>query len=67
VYRYRLHNTDGHDLAELRHPSPNLEPGDAVTTEDDRRWRVVRYVLAPEGASVHRLLEVEPSGPTVTE
>jgi hypothetical protein len=48
VYRYRVHDTDGDDLGELQHPAPNLEPGDTVTTEDGRRWRVVRYVPAPE-------------------
>jgi hypothetical protein len=41
--------------------------GDMVTTEDGRRRRVVRYVPAPEEAPVHRLLEVEPSGPMATE
>ena len=30
-----------------QHPAPNLEPGDAGTTEDGRRWRVVCYVPDP--------------------
>jgi hypothetical protein len=46
-------------LGELHHPAPNVEPDDTVTTEDGRRWRVVRYVVAPDDARVHRLLEVE--------
>jgi hypothetical protein len=66
VFRYRLHDTAGDDLGELQHPAPNLEPGETVTTEDGRRWRVVRYVPTPEEAPVHRLLEVEPSGPSAT-
>jgi hypothetical protein len=67
VYRYRLHDTDGDDLGELQHAAPNLEPGYMVTTDDGRRWRVVRYVPSPEGALVHRLLEVEPeAGPPRT-
>ena len=64
MFRYRLHDTDGDDLGELPHPAPNLEPGDTVTTEDGRSWRVVRYVLAPAEAPVHRLLEVEPEPAT---
>lgn len=57
--RYRLHDTEGNDLGLIEHPATNLEPGDMVTTEDGRRWRVVRYVPAPEEAPVQRLLEVE--------
>jgi hypothetical protein len=67
VFRYGLHDTDGGDQGDLQHPAPNLEPGDSATTEDGRRWRVVRYVPAPEEAPMHRLLEVEPSSPTGTE
>lgn len=58
-YRYRLHDIEGNDLGEVLHPAPNLEPGDTVTTEDGRHWRVVRYVPAPAEAPVQRLLEVE--------
>lgn len=59
MFRYSLHDTEGNDLGELQHPAPNLEPGDAVMTEDGRPWRVVRYVVAPEDAPMRRLLEVE--------
>lgn len=58
-YVYRLHDIEGDDLGELLHPAPNLEPGDEVTTEDGRNWRVTRAVETGEGAAVQRLLEVE--------
>lgn len=57
--RYRLCDTEGNDLGLIEHPAPNLEPGDQVTTEDGRCWRVVRYVPAPAEAPMRRLLEVE--------
>ena len=41
MFRYRLNDTDGGYVGDLEHPAPNLEPGDLVTTEDGRRWRVV--------------------------
>ena len=59
MYRYRLHSTEGDDLGVILHPAPNLESGDIVVTEDDRRWRVTRYVESTEADRIQRLLEVE--------
>lgn len=59
MFRYRLNDTEGGFVCELEHPAPNLEPGDVVTSPDGKRWRILRYVPAPEDAPIHRLLEVE--------
>jgi hypothetical protein len=58
MYRYRVHDTDGDDLGLILHPAPNLETGDIVVTDYDRRWRVTRYVENRDGDIVRRLLEV---------
>ena len=57
--RFFLPVLAGNDLGLTEHPAPNLKSGDAVTTEDGKRWRVIRYVRMPEEAPVQGLHEVE--------
>ena len=55
---YRLRDSSANDLGLLRHPVPNLEPGDVVLLDDGRQAIVtVRNESAPNRA-LTALLEV---------
>jgi len=56
---YRLHDTTGDDLGLLKHPAPNIEPGDVVVVADGREAIVTARVEAEPGwGQLVALLEV---------
>jgi hypothetical protein len=42
--RYRLHDATGDDLGVIKHPAPNVEPGDVVMLADGREALVTSRV-----------------------
>ena len=55
--RFRLRDTTGDDLGLIKHPAPNVEPGDVLTLPDSRDALVTARVEAEPGP-LAALLEV---------
>lgn len=49
TFRYRLHDTTGDDLGNLKHPAPNVEPGDVLTLPEGREGLVTARVETKQG------------------
>ena len=55
---YRLRDSSANDLGLLRHPVPNLEPGDVVPLRDGRQAIVTARIESAPNRALTALLEV---------
>lgn len=59
MHLYRLYDAEANDLGLLRHPAPNIEPGDVLILEDGLEAIVTaRVETSPNRALFTALLQV---------
>jgi hypothetical protein len=63
MFRFRLYLPDGSDVGVFDTLIPNWQPGEAIITDDGRRWFVLGKIAETEpGMPFDGYLEVQPLG-----